>query len=153
MLFDVERFMEDVHKNVRDRVKNYGLQSQRGVVSSQAEKMLKQNGFVVNKNNKNCLFGSSGKESMKHFVTKAIIFKILRDRGRDAATEVETKSAIVDVLDIDNRIAYEVENGFDEEDIIGLISHSELRDIFLIDIKEIPDSIYDAEEFLKQIII
>jgi hypothetical protein len=144
---------ERKNKNVRDRAEKYGLSSQRGMNQVQAEKELKENGFVLGKYNRNCVFASNGKESIKHFISKAIIFKILRDRGRDAATEVETKNAIVDVLDIDNRIAYEVENGFDEEDIIGLISHKELRDIFLIDLKEIPNDIYEAEEFLKQIII
>jgi len=138
---------------VRDRVRKYGLQSQRGTNYLWTEKQLKENGFVVGKNNKNCLFCSSGRESIKHFVAKAIIFKILRDRSRNVATEVETRNAIVDVLDIDNRIAYEVENGFDEDDIISLISHTELRDIFLIDLKEIPDDIHEAEQFLKQILI
>jgi hypothetical protein len=140
-------------RRVRDRVRKYGLQSQRGTNYLWTEKQLKENGFVVGKNNKNCLFCSSGRESMKHFVAKAVIFKILRDRSRNVATEVETRNAIVDVLDIDNRIAYEVENGFDEDDIISLISHTELRDIFLIDLKEIPDDIHEAEQFLKQILI
>lgn len=144
---------EGKRKMVRSRVKKYGLSSQRGVSYLQAEKELKENGFVLGKNDRNCVFSSNGKETLKHFISKAIIFKILRDRGRETATEVETKNAIVDVLDIDNRIAYEVENGFDEEDIIGLISHSELRDVFLIDLKEIPNDVYEAEEFFKQILI
>ena len=145
--------MNDNSARIRDRVKKYGLQSQKGMNYLYAEKQLRENGFALDKNNTNCLFCSNGKESIKHFVAKATIFKILRDRGRNAATEVETRNAIVDVLDIDNRIAYEVENGFDEGDIIGLISHNELRDIFLIDLKEIPNDIYEAEEFLKKIII
>jgi hypothetical protein len=140
-------------KAVRSRVRKYGLSSQHGMNYLQAEKELKENGFVLGKYNRNCVFSSNGKESLKHFVSKAIIFKILRDRGREAATEVETRNAIVDVLDIDNRIAYEVENGFDEEDIIGLISHNELRDIFLIDLKEIPNDVFEAEEFLKQVLV
>lgn len=140
-------------KMVRSRVRKYGLSSQRGVNYLQAEKELKENGFVLGKSGRNCVFSSNGKETLKHFISKAIIFKILRDRGRETATEVETKNAIVDVLDIDNRIAYEVENGFDEEDIIGLISHSELRDVFLIDLKEISNDVYEAEEFFKQILI
>jgi len=143
----------DKEVRVRERVEKYGLPSQRGLKCPQAERQLKDQGFVFSKNGMNCLFSSSGKESTKHFVSKAIIFKILRDRGRAVATEVETKNAIVDVLDIDNKIAYEVENGFDEGDIIGLISHSELRDIFLIDLKEIPNDLFEAEEFLKQILI
>jgi len=139
--------------NVRNRVRKYGLASQKRMNYLLAEKKLEEDGFAVNENSKNCLFCSNGKESIKHFVAKAIIFKILRECGRNVATEVETKSAIVDVLDMDNRIAYEVENGFDEDDIIGLISHKELRDIFLIDLKEISNDIYEAEEFLKQILI
>jgi len=139
--------------NVRERVKKYCLSSQKGVNYLQAEKQLRANGFVLGKNGRNCLFASNGKEGMKHFVAKAIIFKILRDRCRNVATEVEMKNAIVDVLDIDNMIAYEVENGFDEDDIISLVSNTELKDVFLIDLKEIPSDIYDATEFLKQILI
>jgi len=150
---DLKNNLKKSENDVRNRVKKYGLSSQRGLNYLQAEKELRENGFVIGKNNMNCLFSSNGKESLKHFIAKAIIFKILRDRRRNVATEVETRNAIVDVLDVDNRIAYEVENGFDEDDIIGLISHKELRDIFLIDLKEIPNDVFEAEEFLKQILI
>ena len=139
--------------NVRNRVEKYGLSSQRGLSYLQAEKELREEGFVVGKNSRNWVFASNGKESVKHFIAKAIIFKILRDRGRNAATEVETKNAIVDVIDIDNRIAYEVENGFGQDDIASIISLRELRDVFLIDLKEISSDIYEAEEFLKQVVI
>jgi len=80
----------DKEIRVRERVEKYGLSSQNGVKYMQAETQLKNQGFVVSKKGMNCLFSSSGKESTKHFVSKAIIFKILRDRGRTVVTEVET---------------------------------------------------------------
>ena len=140
-------------RTVRERVRKYGLASQSGLKYPQPERQLEKNGFAISKKGIGCLFSSSGKESMKHFISKAIIFKLLLDRGRTVATEVETKDAIVDVLDIDNRIAYEVENGFDENDILKLVSQTELRDVFLIDMKDIPDDVCAAEKFLKQVVI
>lgn len=138
-------------KFVRERVRRYGLQSQRKLAFFKSERLLKENGFVLPEKNKNCLFTSTGSETMKHWIVKAIIFKQLRNTGRQVGTEVEVNGGIVDVLDVDNMIAYEVENNLTREKLKSkVMSISGLKDVFFIDILEVPDDIQEAESYLKE---
>jgi hypothetical protein len=112
--------------------------------------MLKENGFVLPEKNKNCLFTNAGSETMKHWIVKAIIFKHLRNMGRQVGTEVEVNGGIVDVLDIDNMIAYEVENNLTREKVKAkMFSLSGLKDVFFIDILEVPDDVQEAGYYIK----
>lgn len=141
-------------KLVRQRVKKYGLQSQRKTPFFKSERMLEENGFVLPERSKNCLFTNSGSETMKHWLVKAIIFKILRERRAQVGTEVEVNGGIVDVLDIDNMIAYEVENRFTKRKLLEKLRNiSGLRDVFFIDILEVPDDICEAESFIREKVV
>ncbi len=144
---------EDVKKFVRQKVLKYGLSSQRKFLQQKAQKSLHENGFVLSDNNKNCLFSNSGNESVKHFLIKAIIFKILRERNRTVGTEIEVKGGIVDILDIDNLIAYEVETQLTRKKILEKLQMSGVRDIFFIDTQEVPDDFYEAEKFLRDKVV
>jgi hypothetical protein len=141
-------------KSVRNRVKKYSLQSQRKIPFFRTEELLRENGFVLTEKNKNCLYLNGGSESIKHFFVKALIFKILRDRGRQVGTEVEVNGGIVDVLDLENMIAYEVETNLTKEKIIDKIYclHG-LRDVFFIDTKEVSSDLYEAEKYLKEKVV
>jgi len=136
----------------REKVTMYGLKSQKYISFLQAEKLLASKGFVLNKKNENCLFLHNKKESMKHFIVKAIIFKILRGRGRKVGSEIEFENGIVDLLDVDNLIIYEIENNRTKakEKIKRLKS---IRDIFVIDLKEVPDSLKEAEKYLREKVV
>lgn len=137
-------------KLVRERVRRYGLQSQRGVPYYRSMDMLRQNGFVLPESRRNCLFASGGSETMKHWLVKAMIFKSLRGMGRLVGTEVEVGGGIVDVLDADNMIAYEVENNFTRKKLAAKLSSlSGLRDVFFIDIVEVPDDLHEAESYIR----
>lgn len=141
-------------KLVRQRVKKYGLQSQRKTPFFKSERMLEENGFVLPERSKNCLFTNGGSETMKHWLVKAIIFKILRERRTQVGTEVEVNGGIVDVLDIDNMIAYEVENRFTKRKLLEKLRNiSGLRDVFFIDILEVPDDICEAESFVREKVV
>lgn len=141
-------------KMVRERVRRYGLRSQRKVPFFKSQQMLEDNGFILPERNKNCLFTNGGSESMKHFLVKAIIFKTLRERGRQVGTEVEVDGGIVDLLDTDNMIAYEVENNFTMKKLRNKLTNlSGLRDVFFIDILEVPDDIFEAESYLREKIV
>lgn len=133
----------------REKVIMYGLKSQKYISFLQAEKLLASKGFVLNKKNENCLFLHNKKESMKHFIVKAIIFKILRERGRKVGTEIEFNNGIVDLIDVDNLIIYEIENNVSKakEKVKRL---KNMRDIFVIDLKKVPDSLKEAERYLRQ---
>ena len=62
----------------RTKVEKFGLQSQKFISQIKAREILRENGMVVNEKNKNCLFTHNKNESLKHFIVKAILFKILR---------------------------------------------------------------------------
>lgn len=141
-------------KFVREKIRKYDLTSQRKIPYFEAEKLLSENGFVLNNKNKNCLFINSGNEGMKHWLIKAIIFKILRERGRNVGTEVEVNSGIIDILDADNLIAYEIETNLTKKKIREKIrNYSLVKDIFIIDTKEISDDLEEAENFLREKIV
>ncbi len=74
---------------VRERVRRYGLRSQRKIPFFKSRQMLEESGFVLPESTKNCLFTNGGSETMKHWIVKAIIFKLWRDMGRQVGTEVE----------------------------------------------------------------
>lgn len=139
---------------VRERVKKYGLQSQRKIPYYKSDQMLEDKGFVLSDKSRNCLFTNGGSETMKHWIVKSIIFKMLRNMGRQVGTEVEVNGGIVDILDIDNMIAYEVENNFTRKKLSAKLSSlSGLRDIFFIDIIEVPDDLHEAEIFIREKVV
>jgi len=137
-------------KNVAERVRRYGLRSQSGVPYFRSREMLKDGGFAISQKGENCLFSSTGSETMKHWLVKATIFKILRNMRRRVGTEVEVNGGIVDVLDIDNMIAYEVESNLTRERLKSKLANlSGMRDVFFIDLSDVPDDIYESELYLR----
>ena len=141
-------------KHVQARVKKYGLRSQQKVPYFKSREILREKGFVLPDWCRNCVFSNNGSETTKHWVVKSMIFKILRERRREVGTEVEVNGGIVDVLDVDNMIAYEVENNLTAKKLnLKLKSLSGLRDIFFIDIIEVPDDVFEADRYLKQRIV
>jgi UTP-glucose-1-phosphate uridylyltransferase len=140
--------------NCRYRIKKYGLISQRKISQFEAKKLLEERGIVVNSTNVNCLFSYNLKESLKHFIVKAMIFKILRNKKRKVACEVEINNGIVDLLDIDNLIAYEVESKLTKRKIKNkLKNYRAVRDVIFIDLKKVPNNFEKAEKFLRKVIV
>ena len=139
---------------VRERVRRYGLRSQKNISFIQAEKLLASKGLVLNEKNKNCLFTNGGSESMKHWLVKAMIFKILRERKRIVGTEIETKNGIVDVIDVDNFIVYEIEKNLTENKKKEKIDQLKgINDVFIIDLKKVPGDLEGAERYLREKIV
>jgi hypothetical protein len=142
--------MPDGQKLVPYRVRKYGLRSQTRMSYISSRIALKENGFVLDERHKNCIFPSTGSESVKHWIIKCLVFKILRDRGRQVGTEVEIKNAIVDVLDTTSIIAYEIETALTRQRILEkLRNFVSVRDVFFIDTREVPDDIFEAEKYLR----
>jgi MFS superfamily sulfate permease-like transporter len=141
-------------KFTRKRVERYGLQSQKLISQMESKKLLKENGIVVNGNNKNCLFMHNKRESIKHFIVKAILFKILRELDRSVGSEIEIRNGIVDIIDLDNLIVYEIENGMNKKNIKEKIRNYRIvKDIFFIDCKRVPENLEDAEKYLRRVVI
>ncbi len=140
--------------DTRLKARKYGVASQKYISFLRSEKLLRTNGVVLNEKNKNCLFMHSSKESVKHWVIKSILFKLLRERGRTVGTEIEVRGGIVDVLDVDNFIGYEVESRINNKSVQQKLKRLwRLHDIIFIDLKKVPDSIKAAEEYLRNIVV
>lgn len=138
----------------RKRIEKYGLQSQKLISQMEAKKLLKENGIVVNGNNKNCLFTHNKRESMKHFIVKAMLFKILREKCRNIGTEIEIRNGIVDLIDLDNLIVYEIENGMDKKSVREkMMNYRVAKDVFFIDCKKVPEGLKEAEKYLREVVV
>lgn len=97
---------------------------------------------------------SNGSESMKHWILKAMIFKILRERQRTVAVEYQLNGVVVDVLDMDRSIAYEIESKIDGKKVKRRLRDlRQLHDVFFIDVNKIPDDLKSAESLLRKIIV
>jgi len=141
-------------KFVRKRVRKYGLRSQNFISYFKAEKLLKSKGIVLNDRNKNCLYMHNSRESMKHWFVKTLLFKILRRKGRTVGTEIETKRGIVDLIDVNNLIVYEIESNLTEKIAKEKINQFNFaKDVFLVDVKKIPNDLNKAEKCLRKIVI
>jgi hypothetical protein len=138
----------------RKKVEKFGLQSQKLISQIKARKILRENGIVANEKNKNCLFTHNKNESLKHFIIKAILFKILREKGRNVGSEIEIENGIVDLIDLDNLIAYEIENGTNKKKIEEkLKNYKAVKDVFFIDCKKVPNDLEKAEKYLRKIVV
>ena len=140
--------------NTRLKGRKYGIVSQRYISFLRAEKLLRTSGIVLNETNKNCLFMHNSRESVKHWTIKSILFKLLRERNRTVGTEVEIRGGIVDILDVDNFIGYEIESNLSKNSIQKKSKQLwRLHDVVFIDVKNVPNSIEAAEKYLKNIIV
>jgi hypothetical protein len=138
----------------RTKVEKFGLQSQKLISQIKAREILRENGIVVNEKNKNCLFTHNKNESLKHFIVKAILFKILREKRRNVGSEIEIKNGIVDLIDLDNLIAYEIENEINKKRINEkLKNYKVVKDVFFIDCKKVPNDLEKAEKYLRKIVV
>lgn len=141
-------------KFVRKKVLRYGLSSQKSLPEFKARELLAENGMVLTERNKNCLFMHNNKESIKHWIVKCIVFKILRERERVVGTEIEVDGGIVDVIDVNNFIGYEIESKLNRRKIKEKLEQFDcLKDVFLIDISKLPNDIKNIEEYLKRKIV
>lgn len=126
-------------------------------MSAAAEILNMKDSFTISlkvKGRKNCLFMHTGNESMKHWMAKAVLFKLIRGRGRTVGTEVEINGAIVDVVDIDSLIGYEIESNPKKSVIKSKLKRLwHLRDVFFIDASKVPDNIEEAEKYLERFVV
>lgn len=138
---------------VKERVRKYGLRSQKRITRFMAERLLRSKGLVLNDSNKNCLFLHAN-ESTKHWIVKAIIFKILKERERTVGTEIEVEGGIVDLIDVDNLIVYEIESKLTKEKKDRRIKELDsVNDIFFINLNKVPNDWEKAEIYLKDIVV
>lgn len=138
--------------SARRKILTYGLSSQKGMSQISAANLLNKRGFVMNERNSKCLFPHNRKESLRHWTVKAIIFKILLNRGRNVGSEIEVGNGIADVFDSDNKIAYEIENDVSRFKRKRYLNFA-VNDVFVINLKKVPDEIEMAKKYLERIVV
>lgn len=133
--------------------RGYGIPSQRGMSSLRAERLARGGGCVLDAGNANRLFMHSGSESAKHWVVKALLFRALRGLGRTVGTEVEACGCVVDVLDADRMVAYEVESCIDRAAAERKCRRMwRMHDVVFVDASKVPDGIDEAERCVRAIV-
>lgn len=117
------------------------------VTEAGKERMLSQRGIIYDKTTRNVLRAHNKNEGWGHFLTKAVLYKLFRDKGYDVVLEAETKDGIIDVYVVDLGLAIEVIS----HPSLGKI-HQKKRiyncftDILMVDVPE-----GDLEEFSRAV--
>ena len=96
------------------------------------------------------------KEKLNHFSAKAIMFMILRDLKHDVASEVEIVGVgICDLLDITTNVIYEFETTGCKsvQRRVNDIYKQTGVEVIVINVKELPDDIFQCYLKLKEFVI
>lgn len=135
-------------KFIKARIRKYGLSSK-----NQKNKILNSKGINFSEG----VFLHNKNETTKHFLVKALLFKMLKERGRMAGTEVETTNSIADVLDATNLFVYEIETEAKPENRKEILDQYRdvnfIEDVFVIDLRKVPDNIFEMEKCLKENVV
>ena len=112
----------------------------------------KQRGIIYLPEHVNTLKMHSN-ETIDHWITKALVFRLLRNMKHDVVTEFEiTGMGIGDVLDLTKSVQYEIET-------LSYAKHIQDRakqyqrigiDVIVIPIKKLPDDVKEREKALKE---
>jgi len=118
---------------------------------------LEEQGFDLRERNRVL---PSGRESVKHFVVKALIGRILHERGYGFVTEapisINGNTLYVDVFDYSNGIAYEVQSVVHEkikEAKKKLFECEAIKDVIIVDLDEISNDIFIAYRQLQNLVV
>jgi ParB family chromosome partitioning protein len=98
---------------------------------------------------------ASNHETMKHFVVKAMVYKLLRGMGRTTVCEMEAGGGVVDIYDAQTGYAYEIESKPrpDTGRIKAERFAGQVKDVLVIDLKKVPDDINGMEGYLKEKVV
>ena len=96
------------------------------------------------------------KEKLSHFCAKALMFFVLRELRHDVATEVEVVNVgVCDLYDISTKVIYEFETTGSKkvQRRVNKIYKHTGNEIIVIDVKELPDDIFQRYLKLKEYVI
>ena len=105
----------------------------------------------------NCISPHFTKETLKHLSAKCAISIVLLEKGYTFFTEVPTDKGIIDVYDFTNKNIYEMESKLTEskkqEKINQLFNDEYMNDIFVFDLRKLPDDLKGmADYFMEKVI-
>jgi len=96
------------------------------------------------------------KEKLNHFSAKALTFMILRDLKHDVVSEVEIVGVgVCDLFDITAKVIYEFETTGckKKQNRVNQIYKQTRIEIIIIDVRELPDDIFQRYLKLKEYVI
>ena len=96
------------------------------------------------------------KEKLNHFTAKAIMFMILRDLKHDIVSEVTIVGVgVCDLFDISTNVIYEFETTGcrSVQRRVNAIYKQTGIEVIVIDVKELPDDIFQRYSKLKEFVI
>ena len=96
------------------------------------------------------------KERLNHFSAKALMYFVLREFKHDVATEVEIVNVgVCDLYDISTKVIYEFETAGSKKvqrRVNEIYKHTG-NEIIVVDVKELPDDIFQRYMKLKEYVI
>lgn len=119
---------------------------------SEIKMKLSQYNIEYNNRHHNTILFHSSNETWKHFISKCILSKILRDRGHEIFTEIQNNDAITDILDLSESICYELESN----PISNTFQNKKEKlnncglEIIIFDLRDVPDSINEIIDFFNK---
>lgn len=72
------------------------------------KRMASQVGIIYDKTTRDVLRVHNKNESWGHFLTKAVLYKLFRDRGYTVVLEAESVHGVIDVFVVELKLAIEV---------------------------------------------
>ena len=128
---------------------NSGLDSDDAIEFSRKAILFED--FDINK-----LKRDNKKEKLNHFITKSVMFFILRELKHNVVTEVEIVGVGTgDLLDIDAKVLYEFETTGTKnvQRKVNEIYKQTGIEVIVINVKEVPDDIFQRYLKLKEYVI
>jgi len=103
----------------------------------------------------NTLTSWNWNETTEHFITKAMVYKILRERDKNVFTEVRILNGIVDVFNLDDQIIYEIETEKKEstrKQKLDQFKSYLIKDVVFIYLKDLPKKWEERYKYLQKIL-
>lgn len=95
-------------------------------------------------------------ETLNHFLTKAMVFKILRSRGRTTVAEASIGVGVCDIIDLDMAYIYEIESNptpEKEKQKYAQYNCAYIKDIIVIDLRKLPADNKERYKELERLIL
>lgn len=89
------------------------------------KRMASQLGIIYDKTTRDVLRVHNKNESWGHFLTKAVLYKLFRDRGYTVVLEAESVHGVIDVFVVDLKLAIEVVSAAHSKKVESTIRHYE----------------------------
>lgn len=100
------------------------------------KRLYQQYGIIFDKTTRNVLRVHNKNESWGHFLTKAALFKLFRDKGYHVVLEAQTKNGIIDVFVLELGLAIEVLSNVYPKKITQVKNHYEAKEVVVVQVPE-----------------